>query len=239
MDQGVYALIAYPDRGDLQRIPNPAPQVNGAEYTAKIHLQSDGAGTVDVEDKYFGNANSLRHEFYRGRSQSEILKAFEERVTRYVNQATFRQASISGGEDSRQQISEKFSFSGNFSVATAGDSWIMQPLILGWLGVPELGSRTRQLPLDVGSPHHVRVEYHFELPIGMRAERLPEKTTAKSEFGEVSIEYAMNGDALVATQNVSLTESRIPPEKYAEFRDFVNAYLYVSRQSIRIVKASS
>ena len=40
------------------------------------------------------------------------MKAFEERVTRYVNQATFRHASISGAEDNRQQITEKFSFAG-------------------------------------------------------------------------------------------------------------------------------
>ena len=102
MDQGVFALIAYPDRGDLQRIPQAPPELNGSEYAVNVHLQSDGTGAADVDAKYFGASNARRQMFYRGRSQSEIVKAFEERVTRYVNQASFRQASISGTEDNRQ-----------------------------------------------------------------------------------------------------------------------------------------
>jgi uncharacterized protein DUF3857/transglutaminase superfamily protein len=238
MDQGVFALIAYPDHGDLQRIPQPSPAQNGSEYAVKLRLQADGTGAADVEAKYLGNANSRRHAFYRGRSQTEILKAFEERVARYVNQPSFRQASITGGDDSSQQVTEKFSFAGNFAVASAGNGWILQPLIFGGIAVPDLTSRSRQLPMDVGAPHHVKVEYRFEFPIGMRLERLPEKVSAKSEFGEVAIGYAMDGDVLVATQTVSFTQSRIAPEKYADFRDFVNAYLRTARQSVRVVSAN-
>ena len=239
MDQGVFALIAYPDHGDLQRIPQVPPDQNGSEYTVKIHLQSDGTGAADVEAKYFGVFNSNRHAFYRGRSQAEILKAFEERVTRYVNQASFRAASISGAEENTQQITEKFSFGGNFAVASAGDSWFFQPMIFGGIAVPELLARPRQLPLDVGAPHHVKVDYRLELPAGMRVEQLPDKTSIKSEFGEAATEYAMNGNVLIATQTVSFAQSRISPEKYSGFRDFVNAYLRATRQRVRIVAATT
>ena len=238
MDQGVFALIAYPERGDLQRIPEAPPEQNGSEYAVNVHLQSDGTGAADVEAKYFGASNSSRHSFYRGRSQSEILKAFEERVTRYVSQASFRQASISGTEDNSQQIAEKFSFAGNFATASTGDSWFFQPLILSGIAVPEVPSRPRQLPLDVGVPYHVKCEYRLELPSGMRIERLPDKTSIKSEFGEVSIEYSMSGNVLVATQTVSFAQSRILPEKYPDFRDFVNTYIRATRQRLRVMNAT-
>jgi hypothetical protein len=177
--------------------------------------------------------------FYRGRSQSEIVKAFEERVTRYVSQASFRQASISGTEDNRKQITEKFSFAGNFATASTGDSWFFQPLILSGIAVPEVPPRPRQLPLDVGTPYHVKCDYRLELPVGMRIERLPEKTSIKSEFGEVTIEYSMSGNVLVATQTVSFAQSRIAPEKYPDFRDFVNAYIRATRQRLRVVHAAA
>jgi len=192
---------------------------------------------ADVESKYLGAANSTRHMFYRGRSQSEILKAFEERVTNYVSQASFRQASISGAEDNRQQIGEKFSFGGNFATASAGDSWFFQPLILSGIAVPEVPPRPRRLPLDVGVPFHVKCVYRLELPAGMRVERLPDKTSIKSEFGEVDIEYSMNGGVLVASQTVSFSQNRIPLEKYPDFRDFVNAYIRATRQRLRMVSA--
>src|SRR5260370_10131417 len=188
MEQGVFALIAYPERGDLQRIPQASPEQNGSEYTVNVHLQADGTGAGDGEAKYLGVPNASRHFFYRGRSQTEILKGFEERVTRYVNQASFRQASISGTDDNRQQITEKFSFAGNFATASAGDSWYFQPLILSGIAVPEVLPRPRQLPLDVGTPYHVKCDYRLELPVGMRVERLPDGTSIKSEFVEVTIE---------------------------------------------------
>jgi hypothetical protein len=238
MDQGVFALIAYPERGDLQRIPQAPPENNGSEYAVNVHLHLDGTGDADVEAKYLGVANSNRHFFYRGRSQSEILKAFEERVGRYVNQASFRRASISGTDDNSQQIAEKFSFGGNFATASTGDSWFFQPLILSGIAVPEVPARPRQLPLDVGAPYHVKCEYHLELPAGMKVERLPDKTSVKSEFGEVAIEYSMSGNVLVATQTVSFAQSRIPPDKYPDFRDFVNAYIRSTRQRIRVINAT-
>src|SRR6202043_3322594 len=68
MDQGVFALIAYPERGDLQRIPQPPPEQNGSEFAVNVHLQSDGTGAADVDAKYLGASNSHRHRFYRGRS---------------------------------------------------------------------------------------------------------------------------------------------------------------------------
>ncbi len=238
MDQGVFALIAYPDRGDLQRIPEAPAEQNGSEYSVRVHLQSDGSGAAEVEAKYFGVSNSSRHDFYRGLSQSEMLNAFEERVTRYVNQATFQHASISGAEDNRKQITEKFSFAGNFATASSGDSWFFQPLILSGIAVPEVPSRPRQLPLDVGTPYHVKCDYRLELPAGMRVERLPDKTSIKSEFGEVTIEYSMSGNVLVATQTVSFAQSRILPDKYPAFRDFVNSYIRATRQRLRVVTAT-
>jgi len=238
MDQGVFALIAYPDRGDLQRIPQAPPEQNGFEYMATVHLKSDGTGTAEVEAKYLGVSNSGRHMFYRGRSQSEILKTFEEMVARYVNQAAFQKASISGIDDSHQQIVEKFSFAGNFSVASAGDSWFFQPQFLSGIAVPEVGARPRQLPLDIGTPFHVKCSYREELPVGMRIQSLPDKLSVKTEFGELTIEYSMNGNVLMASENLSFSQGLISPEKYMEFRDFVNASIRAERQRLRVMTAT-
>ena len=239
MDQGVFALIAYPDHGDLQRIPEPAPEQNGSEYDVKLQLQSDGTGVAEVGARYLGIANARRHVFYRGRSQAEILSGFEQRVSRYASQTSFRKASISGTEDNRKQVTENFSFAGNFATASAGNSWFFQPLILSGIAVPEVGPRPRELPLDVGAPYHVQIGYQLQLPIGMRLERVPDNVSLKSEFGEMNIEYTLSGNTLVATQRVSFAQSRISPEKYPEFRDFVNAYIRATRLRVRVVSAAS
>lgn len=235
MDQGVFALIAYPDRGDLQRIPQSPPEQNGFDYTASVHLNPDGTGRADVEARYLGVSNSRRHMFYRGRSKDEILKTFDGTVAQYVSQAAFQKATIAGVEDSHQQIVENFSFAGNFSVASAGDSWFFQPQFLSGLAVPEVGSRPRHLPLDIGTPFHVKCSYREEMPAGMRPESVPDNLSLKSEFGELTITYSMNGNVLLASENLSFSQGLIAPEKYMEFRDFVNASIRAERQRLRIV----
>ena len=236
MDQSVFALILYPDHGDLQRIPETPPDMNGLKYTVHVRLQSDGGGTANVEVDYLGSANAQRHYFYRNLSQSEIRERFENRVANYVIRATFRAASISGIEDSRQQIAEKFSFTGDFSTASSGDSWFLQPLFLSGMAIPDVGLRPRQLPLDIGTPERISGVYRIELPAGMRIDRVPEKSLIKSEFGELEVEYSISGNVLIATQTLSFTQSHIPADKYPEFRDFVNASLRVERQRLRVVK---
>jgi uncharacterized protein DUF3857/transglutaminase superfamily protein len=100
MDQGVYALIAYPDHGDLRRIPEVAPESSGVKYDVHVRLQQDGTGSAEVETKYLGVRNTGAHYFYRDRSQSEIVKVFEGRVTNFANNALFQKASIAGVENS-------------------------------------------------------------------------------------------------------------------------------------------
>jgi len=239
MDQGVFALVAYPDHGDLRKIPEVPADTNGTQYSARVRLQADGTGSADVEVKYLGTRNTEMRYFYRERSQAEILKVFEGRVTNYVNGARFQRASISGVEDSRQQIHETFSFQGDFSSTSAGDSWFFQPLFLSGISRPEYGPRPRKLPLDFGTPRQIRGEYQIELPTGMRVASLPNSTQIKSDFGELDVSYSMNGNDLIAALTLTYLQSRISPEQYPAFRDFLNACLREEMQRIRIIKASS
>jgi len=239
MDQGVFALIAYSDHGDLRRIPEAPPELNGVQYNAHVRLQPDGTGSADVEVKYLGVRNTREHYFYRGRSQADILKVFESRVTNYVSNARFQQASISGIEDSKDQVQEKFSFVGDFSSASSGDSWFFQPLFLSGIAVPEFGPRPRKLPLDFGTPRQIRGEYRIELPIGMRVESILKPTQTKSDFGELNVSYSLDGNALLATLTLTFTQGRISPEQYPAFRDFLNARVRAEKQRLRVVKAPS
>jgi hypothetical protein len=239
MDQGVFALISYPDHGDLRRIPEAPPEQNGLEYLAQIRLQPDGSGVTNITVKYLGATNASRHGFYRGLSQSDILKYFQNRVANYVSAAAFQTASLIGVEDNRLQIAEKFSFGGDFAAASSGDTWFFQPLFLRGMAALEVGPRPRQLPYDLGAPYRLKGEYRFELPAGMKVEGVPEKISLKSEFGELQVEYTLNGNALMATETLSFTQSRVEPDKYPAFRDFVNASIRAERQRLRVVKITS
>jgi len=237
MDQGVFALISYPDHGELRRIPETPLERSGIEYQANLRLSPDGNGTVSVQEKYLGAFNASRHFFYRNRSQEELLRTFEERVARYASRTAFREASVAGRDDNGSAIVEKFSFAGNFVSASTGDSWFFQPLFLAGISVPEISPRPRVLPMELGTPYHLKGEYRIELPAGMRVAALPQNVSVKSEFGALEVEYSADGNTVLTKETLSFTSSRIPAEKYAAFRDFVNAALRVGQVRLRAIKA--
>jgi hypothetical protein len=238
MDQGVHALVAYPDHGELQKIPETSPEHNGLEYAVHVQLAADGTGKADVEMRYEGAFDESRHAFYRNRSVEDIRRAFEARVTNYVTQASFQKATFAGAQDNQQQIVENVSFTGNFATATTGDSWFFQPLFLSGMDVPEVGTRPRHLALELGAPFRLKGEYRLELPPGMKVERVPEKARVKTDYGELETEYVASGNVLVAKSTLTFAMSRIPAEKYFEFRDFVNAASRVERLRLRAVAAT-
>ena len=129
-------------------------------------------------------------------------------MDRYANQAAFRTASVSGTQDNSGQIVENFSFAGAFANASTGDSWFFQPLFLSGISVPEISPQPRVLPLEIGSPYHVKGVYRIELPAGMRAASVPEKTSVQSDFGSLEVDYSANGNVVLANFRVLYHEPR-------------------------------
>jgi hypothetical protein len=237
MDQGVFALISYPDRGELRRIPEMTAEQNGTEYRAELRLGPEGNGTATVEERYVGALDAARHTFYHDLSQDQIRQNFDERVTRYASQAAFRQGTVTGIEDTGGPIVENFSFAGTFASASAGGSWFFQPLFLAGIALPEMSVRPRVLPLELGIPYHVRGQYRVELPLGMTVAGVPKRTSLESEFGSLQAEYTVNGNAVITTETLSFTLSQVPAEKYEAFRQFVNAVRRVEQVQLRAVRA--
>jgi hypothetical protein len=237
MDQGVYALVTYPDHGELRRIPEMQAETNGIDYRAELNLSADGNGTATVEEKYRGAADATRHYTYRNLSQIELRRRFEERVTRYANQAVFRGVNVTGIEDFAAPIVEKFTFAGNFVNASTGDSWYFQPLFLSGLSVPEISPGPRVLPMDLGVPDHVRGEYRVQLPAGMTVADVPRDASLQTEFGSLEVKYTVKENVVTTSETVSFSASRIPVEKFELFRQFVNDIRRAEQVRLQAVKA--
>lgn len=131
---------------------------------------------------------------------------------------------------------ENFTFAGDFTSASTGDSWYFQPLFLSGISVPEIGPRPRTLPLELGTPYHRKSEYRIELPADMHVTAVPQNTVTQSEFGSLAVEYSLKDNVVVTTETLSFAVSRIPPEKYNAFRDFVNAARRAGQIRLRATK---
>jgi len=235
MDQGVYSLVVSPATGSLYRIPEAPAERNGRKYKATLRLDANGNGEAEVRVEYFGNTNASRHAYYRGRSESEIRKGLESRLARYVNQSALVQATVEGAEENDQAVVENLIFQGNFASAATSSGWFFQPLFLSGLDSWELSSKPREYTLDIGVPYNVRAEYEIEIPVGFEMDRVPDPVSIDTEFGSLRVEYSVaeNG-VLTAVHQVIYRLSRISPEQYPAFRDFINQASRLERQRLRL-----
>jgi hypothetical protein len=236
MDQGVYALIDRDGRGEIQATPEIAADLNGLDYSVSLRLQEGGRGAADVEVSYFGEMNASRHAFHRNRSQSELRKYFEAQIARYAHESRLDAVAVDGVEDNSDSVTEKYSFSGVFESASSGDSWFFQPLFLTGMLEFEIGGRTRVHPLDWGLPHQIHGNYEIELPPNSKVDHVPDAVSIQTDFGTIEINYSVQGQTLIASYNAAYSMSRIPVERYDEFRDFLNRGSRLARQRLRIVR---
>jgi transglutaminase-like putative cysteine protease len=235
MDQGVYSLVVSPERGALYRTPEAPAERNGREYHARLRLDANGKGQAQVRVAYLGNANASRHGYYRGRSQSEIRKGIEARLSRYVSQAALTEVTVEGMEENHLAIVENLTFQGSFASATAGAGWFFQPLFLSGMESWELSAKPRVHALDLGVPYGVRGQYEIELPLGFELDRLPDPVSVDTEFGSIRLEYTLAEDGqLMVLHETIYRLARIGPEQYPAFRDFLNQSSRLERQLLRL-----
>jgi hypothetical protein len=52
------------------------------------------------------------------------------------------------------------------------------------------------------------------------------------------VEFSLDGSTEIAAETLTITVGRVPPEKYPDFRDFVNSALRAERQRLRVVKST-
>lgn len=237
MDQGVHALIDRGGRGEIAATPEIPAVDNGLDYRVSLRLQEGGRGAAEVEVSYFGEMNASRHAFHRNRSQSELRKYFEGQIAHYAHEARLDTVVVGGVEDNSDTITEKYSFSGIFESTSSGDSWFFQPLFLtGMLGL-EIGGRARVHPLDWGLPHQIHGKYEIELPPNSKVDRVPDAVSMQTDFGTIEINYSVQEQTLIASYHAAYSMSRIPVERYDEFRNFLNKGSRLARQRLRIVRS--
>jgi len=234
MDQGVHALIVTGEGSQLLRTPESSAMHNSQRYKATLRLQANGEGEAQVRVEYTGNNNAVRHSHYRGRSESEIRQALEQRLARYVTQPVLSESEIEGVEENHWNVVETISFRGNFTAASTSSGWFFQPLFLSGMDSWEVSAKPRVHTLDLGLPYSTAGEYKIELPPGFELDRLPDPVTIETKFGSVRLEYTLTDGVLTTVHEVSYRVSRIAPDQYPAFRNFINQASRLERQRLRI-----
>jgi hypothetical protein len=233
-DQGVHALVLTTPESRLLLTPEIPVERNGRRFEARLKLDIFGKGEAEARIEYVGNSNASRAGYYRGRSESDVRRAVEARLARYVTQPALSQVKIDGIEDNYSPVVENIAFKGSFASATTSSGWFFQPLFLSGMDSFEVSSKPRTHTFDWGIAESVSGEYEIELPAGYALDRLPDDVELDTEFGSVKLSFEQEDNILRATHDVRYAGTRIPSEKFEEFRKFYNQISRAERLRLRL-----
>ncbi|MEM1414432.1 MAG: DUF3857 domain-containing protein [Myxococcota bacterium] len=228
-DQGALTLVVGPETAELRVTPYvPADQVR-RERRLDVRLRADGSAEVRGEETVTGSrAGSYRRRYQAAATRRERLQ--ETLGQRYpgieITEESFEEL------DPREPVRFRYEATVPQMAQRASGELLISP------GAGRLSrmaaTPTRRHPLMLGPPGAVREVRTIALPAGHGVARMPEGGEASSRFGRVSVRYAQRGSTVEIETNVVLTQARIAPDEYEDFRGFVERADALLRERVAI-----
>jgi hypothetical protein len=229
------ALILAGDAGALVRVPVTPPAANAIQRDIEATLMPDGALTAQLTERNLGEAAANARRRFIHESKPDYTKRIERWVTR-----TAGGSSVSKVEPRDGQASNDFGLTVDFAAPRYGQVMqgrllIFKPAIVSRLDQYGFAEPKRKYPVVLDSESYsgsVRVK----LPEGFAVDEIPENVTLQTPFGSYSAKYEHKEGSLLFTHTLEVKAATIPPERYAEIRDFFGRVVGAEQSPVVLVR---
>jgi len=229
-DQGALTLVVGPESAELRTIPVLPADRQRQERTITMRLRPDGSGDVEASERVIGPMAG----WFRGRYEPEASR--EERLQEAmrgifpgieVETPTFENL-----DDFEQPV--RFRYEGTVpQLATrTGDHLQIGPSTLGNIVSSLARTETRRTALSLGTPRSYAETRTLTPTEGLRVDEVPAGGEAESDFGRLRVSYSRRGPSVVAETELAITTHRVPPDRYPEFRQWVERVGTLLRQRV-------
>ena len=165
---------------------------------------------------------------YRERYQIDSLQKerLESEIAYSIPGSHIESYEFSDLSDLEKDVQVKFTAETSFSdiVKTDGDAWLIHPTIsVSRLAQMLAPSATRRTPIIQVSPITFEQVFTVQLPPGAQI-TLPADISENSEFGSYNIAAKFENNQLITSVTIALDTIKVPPEKYAQYLDFIQKF---------------
>lgn len=222
MDHGARVLVVRGGKAELRDVPWADPAANAAFEEMKIALAPTGDARIRLVRRPQGNhAVDVRAEL--GNEPAKRKEKLERELSRVLGKARVEAVQTSDLLDLGQPVEVVVDLMVDDFAARQDDGLVLvgslqEDRLSRLVAKPE-----RNLPLLRGTPESRHTVLRYRLPPGFAPASLPEATRLQTRFGTFSQTWSYEGDELKVERALSFVVSRIEPQEYPEFRDFVTA----------------
>jgi hypothetical protein len=235
-EQGSYALVVAGAKGDIVRMPVAPPETNRTDVTVTATLDANGSldATMGLDSRA-QSARDLRsvHEYL---PPVEFRKMIEGWLSRDVKALELDQMDAKDAFE-KGAFGMQLSFKApRYAQLMQGRLLVFKPAIIEPYneGFP-LQTEKRIHPLVLNSQcYHKQVR--VKLPENFKIDEMPDAANLSTSFGSYSSSYKMDGSELLFTEELDVSATTLPAERYGEARKFFESVAGAEQAPLVLLK---
>jgi hypothetical protein len=240
-----HALLLTPEGGRLVATPRYGAQANRQQRRTDLWLDATGNAKATVRTQRVGLAQDRYAQLLHEADSEEQKKYVANRLR--LNHFTITNLRLAAAPTTKPQalpgVVELLGLELPGVATAAGRRLLLEPNVLGHLGAlpAQVGPRQTPLALPPASLSQDTVRLH--VPVGFRAENLPQPVQLTSAYGTYTSTCTTLPDGTL--QYVRQLETRrpagttLPAAKYSEYQDFRRKISQADRAQVVLVKTEA
>jgi hypothetical protein len=220
-----HALLLTPEGGHLVATPRYGAQANQQQRRTDLWLDASGSAKASVRTQRVGLAQDLYAHLLHEADAEEQKKYVANRLKLNNFTITSLRLAATPGPAALPGVVERLGLDLPGVATVAGRRLLLEPNLLGRLAALPAQVGPRQAPIALPPASLVQDTVRLHLPVGFKAENLPQPVQVTSAYGTYTSTCATLPDGTV--QYVRRLETRrpvggatLPAAKYGEYQDF-------------------
>jgi hypothetical protein len=218
--QSNYGLLVTPDGGELIKLPQLPPSMNGVVRTAKLALSSNGTLSGDIVEERNGDYGTQQRAALKSVTKDpDRIKFIETLISHSISTFQITKASVANLNQMDQPFGYQYSLVAQNYAKTAGNLLLVRPRILGSNSSDLLEKKEpRVYPVEFDGPAKNTDTIEIMLPAGYEVDDLPPPVNADYSFASYHSKSEVNGNTLKYTRTFEVKELSVPLSKVEDLK---------------------
>ncbi len=216
---GGVALVEAGDSSVLVRVPGGGATLNVLRREVRGQIAADGSVRATVAERSVGEDASRERHLYRMSAAAAYLRTLEARVSESVGGAHVTGVRPRDDVDS-SEFRLEFDFEApHFATQVGRGLLTFRPALVARREHVNFGDGPRRLPVRLRPVAREEVT-RLRLPEGFAIEECPSSASIEMSFASYRLQCEVNTDTLLLERRLTVHRTDIPPERFADVRDF-------------------
>jgi hypothetical protein len=218
--QANYGLLATPEGGELVKLPQLPPALNGIIRTAKLTLTPSGTLSGDVREVRVGDrAAEQRYALKSVTKDADRIKSVETLLAHSLSAYRLTKASIGNLEETELPFVFNYSLVADNYAKPAGNLLLVRPRVVGVKSSDLLETKEpRQYPVVFDGPSRDADTFEITMPAGYEVDDLPMAVDADYGFASYHSKAEVSGNVLRYTRTFEVKEPSVPLAKMEDLK---------------------